>query len=375
MRCCARWCEPRRGRPAVGEGSTATFPPMVLAELEVWHSRPDHSHPARRPRPPHPPRRSGTRIRRIVAGRRRGDAPARSRRGVGAGPLPPGPRGRAGSAGGAAPVASPLPGRSPRAGPQHPPAHRGGGGHQLPASRTTARPCSRSWARSTPPSGWRRMPATSSPPCCIGHCAGTARPALRSSPTWPGARAGVVAVGVHRSRWPGRSKCSAFPPTPSARSKREVLEPVPVTADGSPPRPRRGRDQPPARRSSTWPRPAGSCCADGSPTKRRAAGRVGALLLAPGAGSRRPAAVARRDRGRGGTAAGRADGLPVSAGGPQGARPAAGAASAAVREAAAALSRPGRHRRPPAGAGRALDGWAHVLDGRGRRPARRPRSS
>ena len=41
----------------------------------------------------------------------------------------------------------------------------------------------------------------------------------------------------------------------------------------------------PARRSWIWPRPAGSCSADGRSSRCRRPGGVGALLLAPGAGS------------------------------------------------------------------------------------------
>ena len=198
-----------------------------------------------------------------------------------------------------------------------------------------------------------------------GDCAGTARPARPSSRTWPGARAGAARCRRSSTRSPGRSKCSAFPPAPSARTSGTCSAST-GPAHGGPPRPRRGRDrrQQGHRRPGRGPPDPAALMA----RRRTARSGVGALLLAPGAGSDREQPVARGDRGGGGAAAGRADGLPV----PQAGRKAPDRPPvllAAVRDGGGGAGRPGRHRRPPAGAGRALDGWAHVLDGRGRRPA------
>ncbi len=251
------------GDPGGGvDRPAATLTDMVLAELEVWHSRPDHPHPAGRARAPRASRRPRARLRRAAPRRRRRHPPPRGRRGAGPRHLPPRQRDRAGPAGGAAPPAPPLPGRPPRPGPQHPPADSGRARRSASTSRTTARRCSRSSAPSTPPSGWRRTPPRRSPACCTGRCAGTARSAPRSSPTWPAARgAGSSLVGLHRSGGLGARRPRLPARAPSVRQARRP-RPVPRPADGRCTPTTAATRSRPARPSSISARPAASCSAE-----------------------------------------------------------------------------------------------------------------
>ena len=213
---------------------------MVLAELEVWHSRPGHARPGGSrsgtwccPSTPHrasagccsapsSPTHLGGVDEELVPDIHRLDQPD-----------------RAGPAGRAAPAAPPLPGRPPRPRPQHPPADRRGRGRSASTSRTTARRCSRCSARSTRSSGSAPdARGTRSPACCTGRCAGTVRSAPRSSPTWPASRRGALAARPSPTRWRGRSTSSASRPGRSVRQEGRP-GPVPHPAHGGAPRPRR----------------------------------------------------------------------------------------------------------------------------------------
>ena len=273
---------------------------MVLAELEVWHSRPVT------PDPPGGARSSG--------------AARRSRRRASAGcssapswpptcrawtrswcPTSTGSSTRSSAASGSCSPGCATATRSiATAWPAAPTGSPARARRSASTSRTTARRSSRSSARSTPSSAWRRTRRHAI--AAVLHRAlrwnGPAGPCAHRPPGRRHRRRGSsLSAFIDPVAW--ALDVLGFPPGTVEPAQAGRPGPVPGPAHGGPPRPRRRRDrgqQGHRRPRRGPPDPAALMAARmAAPTSQ---GRVGALLLAPGAGSSSQPPVARRHRGR-----------------------------------------------------------------------------
>ena len=191
---------------------------MLLAELEVFHSRPiaptrrvalgrdRAAHVAR----PGLRRAAARRHRRQLHRRRRPRPPRRAH--------PPHPPGRGRSAHPPAPPPPPLPGRPGRSHQVPAPADRDRRGAALRDPRLRRPPSPTSSPRSTPPAG---SPPTSAPAVIERHppghaLAGRAGPGVRRVPQRDAQHRQLVHPGRHATRWCGRSASWACRRRPTA---------------------------------------------------------------------------------------------------------------------------------------------------------------